>query len=369
MKQALFATLFLPLTLLSNHVAATEFSWSGFATVAGGKILSSPEDEFALNDFHCPCLITDYNQGAAYEQGDFDFKPESRVGIQGTVKLTDKLDATGQAVGRATSDSASMEWAYISYKLSPKLTLQAGRKRIPLYYYSDFQDVGQAYMWVRPPQALYGWEASNYNGLSIRYSGDINGWGVMTSLFTGSEKIKESRYLRIYDNSALYDIKWDKIIGGDIEISNDWLTARVILMSSRNYVTESGSSFEDSAIKQSVGGLALNADFGNWFVLTETNINRREADTYTVRAPANLISAGYRIGKFTPFLSWSRYWDKSTNVAEYAPERFTDKSFTLRYDINSSMDAKLQLDELHDHSVTDFVGTTKSVSIALDVVF
>ena len=54
---------------------------------------------------------------------------------------------------------------------------QVGRKRIPLYYYSDFQDIGLSYPWVSPPPELYGWEVTNYNGGSLRYNdsfGDTN---------------------------------------------------------------------------------------------------------------------------------------------------------------------------------------------------
>ena len=52
-----------------------------------------------------------------------------------------------------------------------------GRKRLPIYY-SDFQDVGFAYTWVRPPTDLYGWEIVSYNGVNATYRGDWGGWAV-----------------------------------------------------------------------------------------------------------------------------------------------------------------------------------------------
>ena len=72
--------------------------------------------------------------------------------------IDDRLSAT-PASGRVAPSNfkADVDWAYVSYELTPKLLVQAGHKRLPIYYYSDFMYVGYAYPWVRPPQDLYGW--------------------------------------------------------------------------------------------------------------------------------------------------------------------------------------------------------------------
>jgi hypothetical protein len=350
---------------------AMDFTWNGFATVAGGKIVSSEKDNPEYLDYECPCFITDYNNAGLYEQGGFDLKPETRGGLQGTVTITKNLKAVGQVVGRSVDSDVTLEWAYLSYKVSPHWTVQVGRKRIPLYYYSDFQDVGKAYIWVRPPQALYGWEASNFNGLSVRYNGRISRWAISSSVFAGEEEVKDSGYALIYD-TVDQDAKWKNIRGFDVEVSKDWLTARFVYMQSDNYGTSNpdDSNYGD-VTQQKVYGLALNADFDEWFVLSEFNVNQRrsKADDYKVNAPAIMIGTGKRIGDFTPFVSYSRYWDNTSNIDSYEPERFEDWSATLRYDINPSMDIKVQFNDYKDKSYYDFVGHTKLLSIAYNIVF
>ena len=356
---------------LSASSQAVDFNWNGFATIAGGKIVSSQKNLPDYLDYDCPCFITDYNNGGIYEQGGMDFSQETRAGLQGTVTVTDKLSAVGQIMGRTVDSELSLEWAYLSYKINPNWTVQAGRKRIPLYYYSDFQDVGQAYTWVRPPQALYGWEASNYNGASVRFNDRFGRWAVAASAFGGQEEVKDSGYAALYD-TVDQDAKWENILGFDVEISKDWLTARFVYMQSENYGTSNpdDSKYGDKT-DQTVMGLALNADFDDWFLLSEFNVNERKTpvDSLTVRAPATMVGAGYRWGNFTPFVSYSRYWDNTSDIDVYEPERFEDWSFTLRYDINPSSDIKVQFNSYTDSSAYDFVGDTNLVSVSYDIVF
>jgi hypothetical protein len=357
--------------LMPASLLAIEYSWNGFATVTAANIIAAEKNNPAYLDLDCPCFISDYNTGGIYEQNGWDITQETRLGLQGMAQLTDDLQAVGQVMGRTGTGKMTLEWAYLSYALNPNWTLQAGRKRIPLYYYSDFQDVGQAYIWARPPQALYGWEASNYNGASIRYKNRIARWAVSASAFTGNEEVKDSGYASLYDTTD-QDAKWENITGFDIEVSKDWLTTRFVYMQSDNYVTGHPlAGYADDPVKQKVMGLAINMDFDDWFILSEFNLNKREssADDYKISAPATLLAYGMRLGNYTPFLSYSRYWDNSNNYAAYEPERFEDWSATLRYDINTSSDIKVQYDYYLDKSVADFVGDTQVITLSYDIVF
>lgn len=121
---------------------AIEYSWNGFATVTAANIVAAEKNNPAYLDLDCPCFISDYNTGGIYEQNGWDIGQETRLGLQGMAQLTDDLQAVGQVMGRTGTGKMTLEWAYLSYAINPNWTLQAGRKRIPLYYYSDFQDVG-----------------------------------------------------------------------------------------------------------------------------------------------------------------------------------------------------------------------------------
>ncbi len=357
----------------SGLAEAVDYKFNGFVSVVAGQVVSGEREQGTdFNGFECPCFVADYNNGALYEDGDLAFDKETRAGIQLNVNFSDSFSVVGQAVARASTEEIKLEWIYLSWELQPGWTVQAGRKRIPMYYYSEFQDVGLSYIWVRPPQALYGWEASNYNGGSLRYTGSFGNWSVTASVYGGSEEAEEVGYTRIYD-TTYQDIRWENILGGDIEVSHDWFTARFIIMTSENSITELPDSgeFSEPPTEQTVMGLAMNADFGSWFVLTEMNVNERKNEAFglDVEAPAAMAGVGWRIGSFTPFISWSRYWDKSADLDAYEPERFVDASFTLRYDVNASNAFKLQIDKLSDESIAEFVGDTTMVTLAYDMVF
>lgn len=369
-----FIPLLITVSLTAGVGHAVDYKFNGFASIVGGKILSGDGGNTAFPDGRdCPCFVADYNTGALYEDGDLSFKHDTKAGAQINLNFTDDFSFVTQAVARAYSGDVKIEWLYLSWDINSSWTLQAGRKRIPLYYYSEFQDIGLSYQWVRPPQALYGWEASNYNGASLRYSGTLGDFSVRASVYGGDEEVKDAGYNTIYDDDD-QDSRWENIRGGDIEVSYEWFTGRFIMMQSENSTTaypDSGEFF-DPPMEQSVMGLALNADFGEWFVLTEFNVNNRDyvRDDYEVKAPASMLGVGWRIGSWTPFISWSRYWDKTdADVDTYAAERFIDTSITLRYDLSASMAIKTQYQQLNDRSLGDFVGDTKVLSVALDMVF
>ena len=363
------------LTLVSGFAANADISYTlnGFGTIAAGKVLSGDVTDPDYVNYHCPCFITDYNNGGIYQSDDdWSLKQESRIGGQVTLKFNDKLSFVTQVMARAVDSELSLEWAYLSYDFNDRFTLQAGRKRIPLYYYSEFQDVGFAYIWLRPPQTLYGWEASNYNGANLRYSDTLANWSLTANVYAGAEKVDNAPYNDLYD-TVHQDSRWRNIRGLDIELNKDWFTARIIYMQSDNSTTErpDSNAFYTPPTKQTVLGLSLNADFGNWFILSEMNVNKREdkADGLTVRSPASMLGVGYRSGNWTPFVSWSRFWDKSNNLDLYEPERFVDASFTLRYDINSSSSIKAQINRLEDKSLYNFVGDSTALALAYDFIF
>ncbi|MCH8537002.1 MAG: hypothetical protein LAT66_04440 [Alkalimonas sp.] len=360
-----------PALILAMPVAAVDMQYSGFLTIGAGTIIDSKGPGYDYEGFDCPCFVSDFNTAGFYERGEIGWKQDSRLGLQATARFRPGLSLTAQGVARGVDSSLNLEWLYLSYDLTDELTLQVGRKRIPLYYYSDFQDVGLAYIWARPTQALYGWEASNYNGASVRYATYSGRWEIQSSLFAGRETVKKSGFARIYDEVA-QDIRWKNIIGADLEVTRDWFTARVVYLQSDNSITDKpdDTEFLSPSDKQQVFGLALNADFGDWLILSEFNTNTRESreDGLKVPAPAMSVGVGRRIGAWTPFINYARFWEKAKDD-EYENERFIDVSATLRYDLTSSSAFKVQINRFSDRSQFEFVGYTTLLSANYNLVF
>jgi len=342
--------------------------FSGFASIVGGKIANSPPLGFSPDPGTAPPIyIADWSNWGVYTNS-FSFKPESRGGVQAVVGFTEDLKFTGQAVIRATDTTPALTWAFLSYNLSQDWEIQLGRKRIPLYYYSDFQDVGYAYPWVSPPPEVYGWEATNFNGASLRHKATVSGASVTASLFGGKETVNESRYM-LSSGQSKTDVTWDHILGGDLEINKGWLALRgVYIQADPKFVDRLDASL-DSNSKMKAFGLAANADFGEFFILSEFGQNTRTyPDGTETKAPCYTFGAGYRLGKWTPFLNFAQYRE-ITDVLGYSPVNYKRGALTLRYDLSSNTALKVQLDRYLEFNGTAYTTDSTIFRVAFDVVF
>jgi hypothetical protein len=358
--------------LAADSDSASDLKISGFISVVGGKIFSGGLDKnyegpTEIDGHNCPCYTADWANAGVYTK-DFSFKPESRAGIQATYKPNSQLSLVGQLVIRGTDSTPNLQWAYAGYKLDKNWEVQVGRKRIPLYYYSDFQDIGVAYPWVVPPPELYGWEATNYNGASLRYSGNVGESNLTGSVFAGSEKVKDSLYQKLYYTGKT-EVTWKKLMGADLEVSNGPLTARAVYMQA-DVRTFNPENALDNTAHLKAAGIAVNLDFEPWFFLTElTQLTRSFVeDQYEVKAPAFTIGVGKHIGNWTPFINYARYTEKTTDLDKYAPQSFQRASITLRYDLGSNSAIKAQVDRNVD-TTNNYGGNNKLFRISYDRVF
>ncbi len=373
--QRLLLGLFLSCIAIAGAQAqesSSDFKVTGFLSVVGGKVVQSNFDtDYAgpttIYKYDCPCYIADWGNAGLYTKS-ASFKAESRVGVQLTYKPSTSTSFIGQVVSRGTDSKPNVQWAYGGYKLNSNWEVQLGRKRIPLYYYSDFQDIGLSYPWVTPPPELYGWEATNYNGGSVRYNGNIGEANITSSVFTGSEKVKDSLYQLLY-YSGKNEVTWKNIKGGDLEVNFDTLTLRGIYMKADVRSIMYAHDIDDSA-KLKAFGVAANLDLGDWFILGEmTQLSRYfVASDYTVTAPAMTIGAGRRMGSWTVFGNYAQYVESSTNHEIYIPQKFKRTSLTVRYDLDSSSAIKAQLDRNKDTS-NNFGGNTTVFRLSYDRVF
>jgi hypothetical protein len=103
---------------------------------------------------------------------DPDFKNESLFALQVSSDISDKLSATAQVLGRGRDDyDVEFEWAYLSYRITPSLTLVAGRSRLPLFTYSSSLDVGYTYHWITAPGVVYNVPFNNLDGVKLSKTG------------------------------------------------------------------------------------------------------------------------------------------------------------------------------------------------------
>jgi hypothetical protein len=348
------------------------FKISGFLSIVGGKVIQGDLNaDYAgpssLDGERCPCYIADWSNAGVYNNR-ASLKPESRVGVQATYAVNKDLSIVGQVVSRGTEATPNVQWAYGSYKWDKNWEVQVGRKRIPLYFYSDFQDVGSSYPWVSPPPELYGWEATNYNGASLRYSDNIGASNLTASAFVGGEKVKDSGYQSLY-YSGKTTVKWSNLAGADLELRHGMFTTRAIAMQVKVNTSNTSIGLDDNADLKAYG-IAFNVDGDNWFLLSElTQLSRQFTNLdYKVTAPAFTVGVGLNMGKWTPFINYAQYKESSSDHGKYMPQAFKRPSITVRYDVDDNSSIKVQLDKNRD-TTNNFGGNSTVLRLSYDRLF
>jgi len=149
---------------------------AGSATAAG-----SVADMFSYNGFGTAGVARSDTNRAEYVSGNqmagasenFDYKTDSKLGLQGTFSPTSWLSGTVQVLARERASpgiTTQFEWAYLKVQPSADLSIRYGKMELPLFLVSDSRNVGYTTTWLREPQAVYG-EAlfDTYEGGDISY--------------------------------------------------------------------------------------------------------------------------------------------------------------------------------------------------------
>ena len=363
---------------------------SGFGEVTVGRLLDgSPttgqggSTPYTLSakpgiNYNCPCFISNFERAGIYNYKKTDIAPDSVLGVQGDFKFSPDFSATAQAVARGADRSVYMDWAYVSYRFNSSLTFQAGRKRSPLYYYSDFMYVGYDYPWVRTPQDLYAWQIFDYDGANLMYSTNLGSWSLSSNVWAGTRTTKDNTTLGNLYYSSKIEESWKPMVGAYIDATNNVIDARVVYMHTsvdRFAVAPDGTkslvmSGENGVLVNGVGqafyGVSLNADYKNWIVRSELNLVDRPSvkNTYT----AQMYSGGYQLDKHTLMLTWSQFQER----AKYWPtgvEKHSTQTLSYRYDFAPSQSFKLQYDKIKDESGWLFSGNASLLSASWQFVF
>ena len=371
------------------------FTMSGFYNVTAGKVLNgssplAPNGTWNYQQWKCPCTIQNWEYAGVYEQSKgWQLDQESLIGVQLNKKFSPNFSATTQLVSRPTTSNSntsayipSIDWAYITYKpTDSNFEFQVGRKRIPLYYYSDFLYINYSYPWVRPPADVYGWPIYSYDGANVSYSHDIGstGWSATGNVWAGTRTQKNDAYdTKIYDTTPTNET-WGKMFGAYATVSNGIFEVRAMEMIYRDTVSQDAfngapaTTLTDHQFTR-IRGLAANLDYKDWIVRSEVDRFEQNPDLPS-RAVYQyaLLGGGYRFdtskGSVTPMLTYSTY--KTLPNTLTSVEGRNTWTLGARWDLKSNMALKVQYDVSKDKSQYPypFFGDSKLLSVSLQGVF
>ncbi|MET3132004.1 hypothetical protein AAKU55_002272 [Oxalobacteraceae bacterium GrIS 1.11] len=389
MKKTLIA---LALSMLAaGNAAALDLSddgslkLTGFYNLTGAKVLSGAAQgsstPWTYQQWKCPCTIQGWEYTSVYQKDKgFQFDQESLLGVQIKKDFTPTLSVTAQLVARARNPNEgsrpTVDWLYATWSPSADSawTFQAGKLRIPLYYYSDYLYIGYAYPWVRAAPDVYGWPIYAYEGANVSYRTQFGAtdWAGTFTAWTGGYTQKNDAYdTLIYYTTPTHE-SWKNIIGGSASANNGVFDARLMLMHYNDSTWQDNPDGSRSNIVDDqstrIMGLSVNMDYKNWLVKTEVD---RYEQVDAGKGINNvykyaLFGVGYQYGAWTPMYTFSRYRTINPPI-----EGRNTQYLSLRWDFRKNMALKLQYDVSKDKSQYDypFFGDSKLLSVSLQGVF
>ena len=330
--------------------ALADIQINGFANLIGGMTLDDDES------------VYDYDS-------DFNFNPASVFGLQVRGDVSDKLSATAQLVGRGSDDyDADFEWAYMTYMLNNNVNISAGRLRMPLFKYSASLDIGYSYHWLTPPDAIYGIDFNNIDGVRLDYSTYSGDWEYGGQLTVGRVETDTT----ISGTPAALEL--ENVMALSLEATRDWFSARTLF--ARGKVSAFNDDFETfvdglNAFGSSIpsaslaaAGFSVDEDTGtffevavdidkyDWFVGAE--FTQTEVDGAVIADnKAWYVTAGMRFGKFTPHITYEvEEADNGTQLGLVAAlpstistgEAVTDATWASIYQTSAGIAAQQELD-------------------------
>ncbi len=290
------------------------FLFSGFSTL--GVVHSSEDQADFTSSISKP-------NGAGYSHA-WSRDVDSLIGGQVTANFSSHLSAVLQVIAEQNDDNSyqpHVEWANIKYQFTPNFSVRAGRTVLPTFMLSDTRKVAYTYPWVRPPLEVYRLvPVSNIDGVEARYrlhTGGITNsfqanYGSVKNPLPGSGTIKgEQAWSLSY--TAEYHAATAHIAYQSAKLTLD--SIKPLFDGFRQFGSQ-GIALADKydLDNKTFHVLTVGAEYdpGQWFVMTEWG--HTEAHSFYGSGTGWYASAGYRLGEFTPYLTYGQA--KADNLSD-----------------------------------------------------
>jgi len=270
---------------------------------------------------------------------------DSRIAGQVTAKFTPKVSAVLQVVSEYHTPNTyqpEVEWANVKYAFTPDAYIRAGRTAMPTFMQSNNRDVGYTYVWVHPPVELYRQlPISHSDGIDAMYRVEI-GQAVnsIKAIIYGENTLERENSRSI--SKDMWGI-FDTVEYGPVTTHIGYQER---LAASENIQTGATGAW----VRNSDLSVGVQYDPGDWFAISEW-IQRKS----TSKISAMYVSAGYRVKKFTPYMTYSQnspgsflpgFPPPSANSIRLTNRSQSTVSLGARWDFMKNTDFKLQYDQV-----------------------
>jgi hypothetical protein len=322
-RLAILATALLAASAVAHASEGFDVQFSGFGTLAATHSSVDSADYVG----------TRFQPNGSGLTRNPDFGPDSKLGGQISAHLNDQWSAVVQVVAQHRYDNSynpTVEWANVKYRLSPEWSARVGRIALPSYLISESRFVGYANTWAHLPAEVYSVLAiTSSDGVDLTYRKAFGGVNNTFQAYYGNSKAKlpggvvvksqpawglndaieiGSLTLRAGYSNIVLDITSPVvagIFGGLSKLAAG--TAAVPLSSFQATSAQANalaSKYQLSNMALSAISLGLNYDPGKWFVMSEFVAFRGAG--FLTNSTSWYGTVGYRLGAFTPFVSYAR---------------------------------------------------------------
>lgn len=320
----------------SNNVVADQptFKLGGFGT------LGLSHSSQGLGDY---VVDTATPKGAGLSN-DWSATNNSRFAAHLNANFTPKISALLQVDSEYHADGTyrpEVEWFSVKYAFTPNFYMRVGRIALPTFMDSENWDVGYSYTWVTPPVDLYHQlSIPSSDGIDAMYRAEIG--DAVNTFKTIYGRNTLDRPNSVTTSKEMWGI-FDTLEYGQATYHAGYQQRT----SSTEYVL---TGMTGPWIQNSDVSVGANYDPGDWFVMSEW-IQRRS----TYLSSAMYVSAGYRINKFTPYLTHSQNSSGSFIQSSAPPSAYdlqlanraqSTDSFGVRWDFMRNFDFKMQYDRV-----------------------
>ena len=313
-----------------NEIVPPMFSFNGFGTV--GVVHSSDDQADFVSNPAQP-------KGAGFTNS-WSATPDTKLGIQLNVALTDRLSAVVQVMSQYQYDGTfrpDLEWGNLKYLVTPDLSIRAGRIAIPTFMVSDSLNLGYALPFARIPLEIY-------SQLPINQSDGVDGsYSMHAGAVTNTVQVFIGGFKSKLPDQGIYDI--DEQHGFADTIEYGAATLHFSYQTVRYDLSFLGLVLNNNA--QQIATVGAGYDPVKWFASGE--LIRAPDDAFGLFY-AGYVNVGRRFDRVTPYLGYARASMSRVGSLGFTP--FIDQdtaTLGVRWDLKKNIDFKAQLDHTVRH--------------------
>jgi len=306
-----------------------------YVTLSGFGTLGTVHSDYTQADF---IATVSQPRGAGYSRS-WSVTPDSDLGGQANISLSDQLSGVVQVLSRDTADGnfkPTVEWANLKYDFTPDIAVRLGRILLPTYEHADIRNVGYSLPWVRVPvEITYASTATHSDGVDVLYrlrtgavTQDIQlQWGTTQLDLPGLDFTLNSAHIGLFSDTLRYG------------------NASLHLV----YQQTDPSQNPPGRLRMVAVGFAYEP--GPWFLSIDSN---RTRNGYYGELLAWYVSAGMRVGHFAPYAFYSATHQETlgTSALTSLGNQHTVAA-GVRWDFARNFDLKFQVEQVTIASLDD----------------